>query len=136
MHFRFCPYRSRAAILMTSLLRPTRQFRLATSLLLLKGTLYTQKTMLPLVAKICLQGDMQWRRKVFGDGGGGKIVRPKAGNFFLPPPGRANFCPPRGGQKLNMYLPSQNFRLGGLGSVVSSPNGIRGEASAENNSDG
>src|SRR2546425_12152378 len=58
LHFRFCPYRSRAVILMTSLLRPTRQFRLATSLILLKGTLSTQKIMLPLVAKICLLGDM------------------------------------------------------------------------------
>ena len=69
-------------------------------------------------------------------GGGEKIVRPKAEKKFFAPPGRANICPPRGGQKLNVYLSPQNFRLGGVGSVVSSSNEIRGEAPAENNSDG
>ena len=77
----------------------------------------------------------QWRPNVFGDGGA-KLSGRRPGIFFLPPPGRANICPPRGGQKLNVYLSPQNFRLGGVGSVVSSSNEIRGEAPAENNSDG
>src|SRR3989442_8879740 len=67
---------------------------------------------------------------------GGKNCPAEGREIFFAPPGRANICPPRGGQKLNVYLPLQNFRLGGVGSVVSSSNEIRGEAPAENNSDG
>src|SRR2546425_236407 len=83
----------------------------------------------------------QWRPNVFGDGGV-QNCQAKGRNFFFAPredkylPSPGYFCPPRGGQKLNVYLPPQNFRLGGVGSVVSSSNEIRGEAPAENNSDG
>src|SRR6266516_2204228 len=47
-----------AAILMTSLLISALQSRLATSLLLLMGTLPTHKNMLSLLAMICLLGDI------------------------------------------------------------------------------
>src|SRR6267154_5189602 len=34
---------------------------------------------------------------------GGQKIRPKAGNFFLPHPGGASICPPRGGNKFYYY---------------------------------
>src|SRR3989442_621133 len=86
------------------------------------------------ISQLCAKQCHQWRPKVFGGGGGVQNCPAKDQEF--PPLGRANICPPRGGQKFNVYLPPQNFRLGGVGSVVSSSNEIRGEAPAENNSDG
>ena len=70
----------------------------------------------------------QWRRKVFGVGGEEQNRPAEGREIFFALPGEGKFLPSPGRAKIEYVSTSTEFPPRGLGSVVSSPNGIRGEA--------